>query len=181
MAAQPDCRRKTASAATDLDLGVAISQGCYATDENHERAVLRQLLGELDLEGVLFQADALHTQKPFFGSSRSREPTSSSRCSRRLLRRSKPTRRRSTARSSASSRESAGSLSWQRITRSATAATSPGSAPVGSWRWWPPATATASHFRPPTWFVHQAHLSVRHQPAHHLRSLATTGKRLLEH
>ena len=52
------------------------SQACYATDENHERAVLRQLLGELDLEGVLIQADALHTQRPFFGSSRSRGPTS---------------------------------------------------------------------------------------------------------
>jgi hypothetical protein len=58
-------------------LGVAINQACYATGENHERAVLRQLLGELDLEGVLIQADALHTQRPFFGSSRSREPTSS--------------------------------------------------------------------------------------------------------
>ena len=58
-------------------LGVAISQACYATGENHERAVLRQLLGELDLEGVLIQADALHTQRPFFGSSRSRVPTSS--------------------------------------------------------------------------------------------------------
>lgn len=57
-------------------LGVAIAQGCYATGENHERAVLRQLLGELDLKGVLIQADALHTQKPFFGSSRSRGPTS---------------------------------------------------------------------------------------------------------
>jgi hypothetical protein len=57
-------------------LGVAISQACYATGENHERAVLRQLLGELDLEGVVIQADALHTQRPFFGSSRSRGPTS---------------------------------------------------------------------------------------------------------
>lgn len=57
-------------------LGVAISQACYATGENHERAVLRQLLGELDLEGVLIQADALHTQKPFFDSSPSRAPTS---------------------------------------------------------------------------------------------------------
>jgi hypothetical protein len=58
-------------------LGVAISQACYATGENHERAVLRQLLGELDLEGVLIQADALHTQQPFFNSSTSRAPTSS--------------------------------------------------------------------------------------------------------
>ena len=44
--------------------------------ENHERAVLRQLLGELELEGVLIQADALHTQQPFFNSCRSRGPTS---------------------------------------------------------------------------------------------------------
>lgn len=58
-------------------LGVAISQACYATGENHERAVLRQLLGELELEGVLIQADALHTQRSFFNSSRSRGPTSS--------------------------------------------------------------------------------------------------------
>jgi hypothetical protein len=57
-------------------LGVAIAQACYATGENHERSVLKKLLGELDLEGVLIQADALHTQKPFFGSSRSRGPTS---------------------------------------------------------------------------------------------------------
>jgi hypothetical protein len=31
-------------------LGVAISQACYATGENHVRAMLRQLLGELDLD-----------------------------------------------------------------------------------------------------------------------------------
>ena len=58
-------------------LGVAISQACYATGENHERAVLQKLLSELDLEGVVIQADALHTQRPFFNSSRSRGPTSS--------------------------------------------------------------------------------------------------------
>ncbi len=58
-------------------LGMAIGQACYATGENHERAVLKKLLGELDLQGLLIQADALHTQKPFFNSSRSREPTSS--------------------------------------------------------------------------------------------------------
>jgi hypothetical protein len=52
------------------------SQACYATGETHERAVFRQLLGELDLEGMLIQADALHTQKPLFGSSRSRGATS---------------------------------------------------------------------------------------------------------
>jgi hypothetical protein len=53
-----------------------LSQACYATGENHEWAVLRQLLVQLDLESVLIQADALHTQK-VFGSSRSRGPTSS--------------------------------------------------------------------------------------------------------
>jgi hypothetical protein len=57
-------------------LGVAIAQACYATTENHERAVLQKLLGELNLEGVLIQADPLHTQQAFFGSSRSRGPTS---------------------------------------------------------------------------------------------------------
>jgi predicted transposase YbfD/YdcC len=57
-------------------LGVAICQALYATSENHESAVHWQLLGELDLEGVLIQADALHTQRPFFGNSRSRGPTS---------------------------------------------------------------------------------------------------------
>jgi hypothetical protein len=58
-------------------LGVAISQACYASGENHERAVLKKLLGELSLEGVLIQAEALHTQRPFFNSSRGRGPTSS--------------------------------------------------------------------------------------------------------
>ena len=56
-------------------LGVAISQACYATGENHERAVLKTHLGVLNREGVLIQADALHTQQPFFNSSRSRGPT----------------------------------------------------------------------------------------------------------
>ena len=58
-------------------LVAAIAQATYDTRENHERAVLRELLSTMDLEGVLIQADALHTQKPFFGSSRSRGPTSS--------------------------------------------------------------------------------------------------------
>ena len=57
-------------------LGAAISQACHATGVNYELAVLRQLLGELELEGVLIQADALHTQQPVFNSSRSRGPTS---------------------------------------------------------------------------------------------------------
>ena len=46
-------------------LGAAIAQATYDTRENHERAVLRELLSTMDLEGVLIQADALHTQKPF--------------------------------------------------------------------------------------------------------------------
>ena len=58
-------------------LGVATSQACYATGENHERALLKQLIAQLDLEGVLVQADALHTQQLVFDSSRSRGPTSS--------------------------------------------------------------------------------------------------------
>ena len=33
-------------------LGVAIAQACYATGENHERAVVKKLLGELDLESA---------------------------------------------------------------------------------------------------------------------------------
>jgi hypothetical protein len=64
---------------------VSPAKASYATNGNHERAVLRQLLGELDLEGVVIQAVgaafsegvALHAQRPFFGSSRSRGATSS--------------------------------------------------------------------------------------------------------
>ena len=40
---------------------MAIAQACYAIGENHERRVLQKLLGDVDLEGVLIQADALHT------------------------------------------------------------------------------------------------------------------------
>ncbi len=53
-----------------------MAQACYGKGENHERAVIEKLLDELDLEGVLIQADALHTQRPSFGSSRSRVATS---------------------------------------------------------------------------------------------------------
>jgi hypothetical protein len=51
-------------------------QACYATGENLELLVLRELLGELDLGNVLIQLDALHTQNAFFRNSRSSEPTS---------------------------------------------------------------------------------------------------------
>lgn len=57
-------------------LDVVIINACYANGENHARPVRRQLFGELDLGGVLIQVDALHTQRPLFGSSRSRVPTS---------------------------------------------------------------------------------------------------------
>ena len=57
-------------------LGLAIAQGCYATNQGNEHAELKKLLGELDLGGVLIQAEALHTHKAFFDSSRSRGPTS---------------------------------------------------------------------------------------------------------
>ena len=40
----------------------AIDQTCYATGENHERAVLKKLFWQLDLEGLLIRAAALHTQ-----------------------------------------------------------------------------------------------------------------------
>ena len=39
-------------------LGVAISHVCHATGQNHGRAVLKPLLGELNLDSVLIQADA---------------------------------------------------------------------------------------------------------------------------
>ena len=47
----------------------------FVPGENHERAVLKTHLGVLNREGVLIRADALHTQQPFFNSSRSRGPT----------------------------------------------------------------------------------------------------------
>jgi hypothetical protein len=50
-------------------LGVAIGQARYATGENYERNVHRKLLGELDHQGMLIKADALHTQKPFLNRS----------------------------------------------------------------------------------------------------------------
>jgi hypothetical protein len=47
-------------------LGLAISQACYATLENHERAVLKQLLGELDLQVLLNPAGCPAHSKTFF-------------------------------------------------------------------------------------------------------------------
>jgi hypothetical protein len=58
-------------------LGVALAQTSYDTGESSERAALKELLSTLELEGVLIQADALHTTRPFFNGAWSRGPTSS--------------------------------------------------------------------------------------------------------
>jgi hypothetical protein len=47
-------------------LGVALAQKTYDTHESSERAALKELLASLDLNGVLIQADALHTTQAFF-------------------------------------------------------------------------------------------------------------------
>ncbi|MGL6133494.1 MAG: ISAs1 family transposase [Prochlorococcaceae cyanobacterium] len=59
------------------ELGVAIAQASFDTGESHERAALKALLSTLELEGVLIQADALHTSPAFFNSPPSRAPTCS--------------------------------------------------------------------------------------------------------
>lgn len=59
------------------ELGVAIAQTSFDTGEFHERAALKALLSTLELEGVLIQADALHTSPAFFNSPPSRAPTCS--------------------------------------------------------------------------------------------------------
>ena len=46
-------------------LGVALAQKTCDTHESSERAALKDLLSTLDLEGVLIQADALHTTQAF--------------------------------------------------------------------------------------------------------------------
>jgi hypothetical protein len=58
-------------------LGVALAQTTYDTHESSERAALKELLSTLDLEGVLIQADALHTTQPFFDGASPRGPTCS--------------------------------------------------------------------------------------------------------
>jgi hypothetical protein len=56
-------------------LDVALAQTTYDTGESSERAALKELLSTLELEGVLIQADALHTTRPFFSGAWSRGPT----------------------------------------------------------------------------------------------------------
>jgi hypothetical protein len=58
-------------------LGVALAQKAYDTHESSERAALKELLSSLDLEGVLIQADALHTTQVFFAGASPRGPTCS--------------------------------------------------------------------------------------------------------
>jgi DDE_Tnp_1-associated len=58
-------------------LGVALAQKAYDTAESSERAALKEWLASLDLEGVLIQADALHTTQALFTGASPRGPTSS--------------------------------------------------------------------------------------------------------
>lgn len=58
-------------------LGVALAQKAYDTHDSSERAALKELLSTLDLDGVLIQADALHTTQSFFGGASPRGPTCS--------------------------------------------------------------------------------------------------------
>ena len=100
-------------------LGVAMTQTTYDTGESGERGALKKLLITLELEGVLIQADALHTTRPFSvvpGAGGRRAPD-------REIEPGDPP----TGRSRASSRGSATSLSLQAITRNATAGTRSGS------------------------------------------------------
>ena len=70
---QFSCRRRT-SFCRRL---TALAQTTYDTGESSERAALKELLSSLELEGVLIQADALHTTHPFFSGAWSRGPTCS--------------------------------------------------------------------------------------------------------
>jgi hypothetical protein len=56
-------------------LGVSLSQTTYETSESSERPAFKGLLSTLDLEGVLIQADALHTTRALFSVAWSRGPT----------------------------------------------------------------------------------------------------------
>ncbi len=58
-------------------LGVALAQKTYDTHDSSERAALKELLSTLELQGVLIQADAPHTTRPFFSGAWSRGPTCS--------------------------------------------------------------------------------------------------------
>ena len=78
-AAQPDGATRFVTQVTlyARELGVAIAQTSFDTGESHERTALKALLSTLELDGVLIQADALHTSPAFFSSPPSRAPTCS--------------------------------------------------------------------------------------------------------
>ena len=78
-AAQPDGATRFVTQVTlyARELGVAIAQTSFDTGESHEHAALKALLSTLELDGVLIQADALHTSPAFFSSPPSRAPTCS--------------------------------------------------------------------------------------------------------
>ncbi|MCP9928367.1 hypothetical protein [Cyanobium sp. CH-040] len=61
----------------DRALGVALAQKAYDTSDSSKRAALKELLSTLELEGVLIQADALHTTQAYFTGASPRGPTSS--------------------------------------------------------------------------------------------------------
>jgi hypothetical protein len=159
-------------------LGVAIAKACYATGENHERAVLQKLLGEMDLEGVLIQADALHTQRPFFNNSRSRgrlpgdgqsQPEDPIQADRRpaAWKAQDPfhgsrSRDRPWAvlhlgsQSQGGTRPHQGELAWHKLNRG------------------------SDRHRNPRRQAIQGHAQVHHQPAHYPRGIAASGERALE-
>lgn len=58
-------------------LGIALAQKTYDTHASSERTALKELLSTLDLDGVLIQADALHTTQAFFDGAWTRGPTCS--------------------------------------------------------------------------------------------------------
>jgi hypothetical protein len=88
--------------------------------------VLKQLLGELDLAGVLIQADALHTQRPFSTAQGAGGRLPPDRCRRSLPRSGEPTKRHCIARSGDSFRGNATSLSRQVFSRRVMVVPSPG-------------------------------------------------------
>jgi hypothetical protein len=56
-------------------LEVALAQKAYDIHESSERTALKELLSGLDMEGVVIQADALHTTQAFFDGASPRGPT----------------------------------------------------------------------------------------------------------
>jgi hypothetical protein len=57
-------------------LGVALARTTNYTHASSEKTAPKELLGRLDLNGVLIQADALHTTQEFFAGAKRRRATS---------------------------------------------------------------------------------------------------------